>query len=122
MTHLSGHCTCGRRLHYPKNATMGSTWTCWKCGKTWTLSTHGDPLRQRGSKPPRKPEKPKKPLIDENTIDRVASFLGDDSFGDLANVIFVIVLALLGALWFGWIGLIVGGGIGALLASGELWT
>ena len=116
MTHPSGHCTCGRRLHYPKTATFGSTWTCWKCGRTWTISTHGDPLHQRGSKPPRKPKKPPKPLIDDKTVERAATFLASDLFGDIANVIFVIVMALIGALFFGWIGFFVAGGIAVFWA------
>ena len=59
MTHLSGRCTCGRRQHYPKDAKLGSTWTCWNCGRTWKLSTRGKPLFIQRSKPPyRKPRSP----------------------------------------------------------------
>ena len=52
MTHLAGRCTCGRRQHYPQNATLGTSWTCWKCGRTWTLSKQGEPLFVHRSKPP----------------------------------------------------------------------
>ncbi len=59
MTHLSGYCTCGRRKHYPKNAALGSTWTCYRCGRNWVLSTRGKPLFVHRSKPPRKSGKEK---------------------------------------------------------------
>lgn len=52
MSHLSGRCTCGRKQHYPKGSKIGSTWKCWSCGKTWTISTEGRPLRDTRSKIP----------------------------------------------------------------------
>ena len=52
MSHLSGRCDCGRIMHFPKNATYGDTWTCYRCGKTWHLSHHGDPLHSTRSKAP----------------------------------------------------------------------
>ena len=52
MSHLSGHCDCGRVIHYPKGATYGDSWTCYNCGKTWYISHHGDPLHNRRSKAP----------------------------------------------------------------------
>ena len=52
MPHLAGKCDCGRSIHLPKNAEQGYQWTCYKCGKTWTLSTHGKPLHTQGSLPP----------------------------------------------------------------------
>ena len=33
--HRSGKCTCGRRIHFPKDAAAGDAWKCYKCGKTW---------------------------------------------------------------------------------------
>lgn len=54
MPHLAGRCSCGRPMHWPKSAKLGSTWNCWKCGKTWTLSNHGEPLHTRKSKAPPK--------------------------------------------------------------------
>ncbi len=52
MAHLAGRCTCGRRIRFPKTATYGDRWTCWKCGQTWTLATHGNPLHPEPSKAP----------------------------------------------------------------------
>ena len=52
MPHLAGRCDCGRPIHFPKHATYGATWTCYKCGKTWTMSTHGNPLHSQGSRAP----------------------------------------------------------------------
>ena len=52
MSPLSGRCDCGRVMHFPKNATYGDTWTCYRCGKTWHLSHHGDPLHSTRSKAP----------------------------------------------------------------------
>ena len=52
MTHLAGRCSCGRKQHYPTNAVLGTSWTCWKCGRTWTLSKQGEPLFVHRSKPP----------------------------------------------------------------------
>ena len=52
MSHLSGRCTCGRIIHYPKGSTYGDSWTCRNCGKTWYISHEGDPLHNRRSKAP----------------------------------------------------------------------
>ncbi len=52
MSHLAGRCTCGRKIRFPKGSTYGAEWTCWKCGKTYTLATQGDPLHVEGSQPP----------------------------------------------------------------------
>lgn len=52
MSHLSGRCTCGRIIHYPKGSTYGDSWTCHNCGKTWYISHEGDPLHNRRSKAP----------------------------------------------------------------------
>lgn len=54
MPHLAGRCDCGRKMHFPKNATIGEQWKCYKCGKTWTLSNHGKPLHSQNSKAPPK--------------------------------------------------------------------
>jgi transposase-like protein len=53
MSHLAGNCDCGRSIHYPKHAQYGHKWRCHNCGKTWTLTTHGNPLHDRRSLPPR---------------------------------------------------------------------
>lgn len=53
MSHLSGRCTCGRTIHLPKGASIGDTWTCHNCGRTWHVMPHGpNPLHSRNSKPP----------------------------------------------------------------------
>ena len=52
MSHLAGRCTCGKKIHYPKGSELGTTWTCWRCGKVWTISTEGDPLHNARSKAP----------------------------------------------------------------------
>lgn len=52
MSHLSGYCDCGRKMHFPKGASHGDTWTCWKCGKTWYIGNHGDPLHNTRSRAP----------------------------------------------------------------------
>ncbi|MEH2267746.1 MAG: CFI-box-CTERM domain-containing protein [Nostoc sp.] len=58
MPHLAGSCDCGRKIHFPKNATIGTQWKCYTCGKVWTLSEHGEkPLHSKGSKaPPTSPQ------------------------------------------------------------------
>ena len=53
MVHLSGLCTCGRQIHYPKWASYGHKWKCRNCGRVWVLSRTGEPLEQVSSKPPR---------------------------------------------------------------------
>ena len=31
MADLAGRCNCGRKIRYPKHATYGDKWACWKC-------------------------------------------------------------------------------------------
>ena len=101
MPHLAGRCDCGRRIHFPKGATYGDTWTCWKCGKTWTLSTHGDPLHSERSKPPVSP---------------VSSDSAPSSeYGCLAIVIAILVVGGIVYAVFGKAGLIV---VGVLVVIG----
>ena len=52
MPHPSGHCTCGRVIHLPKNVSRGDSWTCHNCGQTWIVSNHGQPLHSCRSKAP----------------------------------------------------------------------
>lgn len=53
MSHLSGRCTCGRTIHLPKGASVGDTWTCHSCGRTWHVMPHGpNPLHSCNSKAP----------------------------------------------------------------------
>lgn len=52
MAHLAGKCDCGRKIHFSKKAKKGWRWTCFKCGKTWTLSSHGKPINYLQSKFP----------------------------------------------------------------------
>ena len=52
MPHLAGRCACGRKLRFPKGSTYGTKWTCWKCGKTYTLAPQGNPLHTEGSQAP----------------------------------------------------------------------
>lgn len=63
MAHLSGKCKCGRVQHYPKSAKIGDKWTCWSCGRIWTIvKSGGKPLKKIGSKKKKPPkiQKPKK--------------------------------------------------------------
>ncbi len=52
MSHLSGHCSCGRRIHFPKHSSYGSSWRCHKCGQSWVIARHGQPLHNARSKAP----------------------------------------------------------------------
>ena len=52
MPHLAAPCACGRKMRFPKGSTYGAKWTCWKCGRTYTLSTQGIPSHIEGSQPP----------------------------------------------------------------------
>jgi hypothetical protein len=52
MSHLSGHCSCGRRIHFPKHSSYGSSWRCRKCGQSWVIARHGQPLHNARSKAP----------------------------------------------------------------------
>ena len=53
MGHLAGRCSCGRKVHFPKHATLGHPWTCYHCGKAWNLSTRGKPLHRQRSRLPK---------------------------------------------------------------------
>lgn len=52
MSHLSGHCSCGRRIHFPKHSSLGASWRCHKCGRSWVIARHGQPLHTARSKAP----------------------------------------------------------------------
>jgi hypothetical protein len=53
MPHLSGFCACGRRIHWPRNARYGDTWTCRRCRAVWTLCREGgNPMSTARSLPP----------------------------------------------------------------------
>ena len=52
MSHLSGHCSCGRRIHFPKHSSYGSSWRCRTCGQSWVIARHGQPLHNARSKAP----------------------------------------------------------------------
>jgi hypothetical protein len=52
MSHLAGKCSCGRPIHFPRDAQLGYQWVCRRCGKTWVLSTQGEPLTRKKSLPP----------------------------------------------------------------------
>jgi len=53
MAHLASRCACGRKMRFPKGATYGAEWTCWKCGRTYTLATQGEPSHYERSRRPR---------------------------------------------------------------------
>ena len=40
MPHRIGKCHCGRRIHIPNGSQSGDTWTCRRCGRTYTLNTN----------------------------------------------------------------------------------
>ena len=52
MSHLSGHCSCGRRINFPKHSSYGSSWRCHKCGRSWVIARQGQPLHNARSKAP----------------------------------------------------------------------
>lgn len=52
MSHLSGHCSCGRRIHFPKHSSYGASWRCHTCGRSWVIARHGEPLHTARSKAP----------------------------------------------------------------------
>jgi hypothetical protein len=60
--HSIGTCDCPSRrvIHWPANARFGETWTCYDCGKTWSLAPGGTPGAVPNvigaSKPPRRPK------------------------------------------------------------------
>ncbi len=57
MPHLSGRCTCGRPIHFPKGAQDGDEWRCFRCHRVWVLCPNGElPLNTTKSQPP--PERP----------------------------------------------------------------
>lgn len=43
MPHLAFLCSCGRRLHWPRNAKLGAQLRCRTCGAWWTLAEEGKP-------------------------------------------------------------------------------
>jgi len=53
VPHQTNKCTCGKTIHWPKNAKIGDTWKCRDrtCGTIWTLAEEG----QRGQIKPSKP-------------------------------------------------------------------
>ena len=53
MPHLSGRCTCGRPMHWPRGTRYGDTWECYRCGMIWTYCRDGElPLTTTRSRPP----------------------------------------------------------------------
>lgn len=52
VSHLSGHCSCGQRIHFPKYFSYGASWNCGKCGRSWVIARHGQPLHTARSKAP----------------------------------------------------------------------
>lgn len=52
MSHLSGYCSCGRRIHFSKRSSYGAQWNCHKCGRSWVIAHHGQPLHTARSKAP----------------------------------------------------------------------
>jgi hypothetical protein len=52
MSHLSGHCSCGRRIHFPKQSSYGASWRCRECNRSWVIAHHGRPLHTARSKAP----------------------------------------------------------------------
>ena len=52
MPGLAGRCDCGRTVRFPRGSKPGVMWTCWTCGRVWTLSSHGKPLHLEKSRAP----------------------------------------------------------------------
>ena len=50
MSHLSGHCSCGRLIHFPKRSSYGASWRCRKCNRSWVIAHQGRPLHTARSK------------------------------------------------------------------------
>ena len=56
MPHMAGYCSCGRRMHWPRGTRYGDTWTCYRCGTTWTWARNGEnPMHAARSRPPAPP-------------------------------------------------------------------
>lgn len=47
MPHQMNNCNCGRKIHWPKTATVGDTWTCRRCGTRSRLVASGGDTRGR---------------------------------------------------------------------------
>jgi len=57
MAHQVNHCKCGKVMHWPKDATVGSTYKCYRCNTVTTMVASGGDTRgvmKPGKKPPRK--------------------------------------------------------------------
>jgi len=52
MSHLSGHCSCGRRIHFPKHSSYGSSWRAITQLCPHVRHRHGQPLHNARSKAP----------------------------------------------------------------------
>ena len=53
---MAGYCTCGRRMHWPRDTRIGDEWECYRCGTTWTWSRDGtNPMTSARSRPPAPP-------------------------------------------------------------------
>ena len=103
MSHLSGRCTCGRIVHLPKGSSRGTTWTCYNCGRTWHVSSHGPiPLRSRQSKaPPENLPMPTPPSGggSEGGFDSTALVVGGVAAMICAPTLCLVGAGLLGGLW-----------------------
>lgn len=51
MSHFVGRCSCGKKIHFPRNAKYGYEWECYKCGQVWVLDKHGKQLHIESSRP-----------------------------------------------------------------------
>jgi hypothetical protein len=53
MPHMAGYCTCGLRMHWPRDIRYGDEWECYRCGKVWTWSRNGtNPMASTRSRAP----------------------------------------------------------------------
>lgn len=49
VSHLSGHCSCGRRIYFPKYSSYGASWNCRKCGGSRVIAQRGKVVTWRVS-------------------------------------------------------------------------
>ena len=57
MPHQMGRCACGREIHWPADSMYGDHWTCFSCGRRYTLvpdDWRGRPTRTVDSRPRRR--------------------------------------------------------------------
>lgn len=99
MPHQKNTCSCGKAIHWPKSAVVGSKYTCFRCGQRWTMvAGRGQQGKLVGSRPPkrskrksiqttqignrRKQRKKTNPRIDKSDQNSSDCFVATEVYGD----------------------------------------